>query len=152
MGKTLSSHIIHSLGGEYCWIVRDSEPIRLLKSPRSLSVYILRTDTFRAEDKVHAILLPPVISRQQTVFLSDLRFFFQWCDGSINLKLRRCAVSGMFKRELRCRAYFSLRRNRPPRPRMFAVSLNSLNGKNSSRSIVQNIFFSVYLFYSRFQD
>ena len=40
MGKTLSSHIIHSLGGEYCWIVRDSEPIRLLKSPRSLSVYI----------------------------------------------------------------------------------------------------------------
>ena len=41
MGKTLSSHIIHSLGGEYCWIVRDSEPIRLLKSPRSLSVYIL---------------------------------------------------------------------------------------------------------------
>ena len=41
MGKTLSSPIIHSLGGEYCWIVRDSEPIRLLKSPRSLSVYIL---------------------------------------------------------------------------------------------------------------
>ena len=41
IGKTPSSHIIHSLGGEYCWIVRDSEPIRLLKSPRSLSVYIL---------------------------------------------------------------------------------------------------------------
>ena len=41
MGKTLNSHIIHSLGGEYCWIVWDSEPIRLLKSPRSLSVYIL---------------------------------------------------------------------------------------------------------------
>ena len=39
MGKTPSSHIIHSLGGGYCWIVRDSEPIRLLKSPRSLSVY-----------------------------------------------------------------------------------------------------------------
>ena len=37
MGKTPSSHIIHSLGGEYCVIVRDSEPIRLLKSPRSLS-------------------------------------------------------------------------------------------------------------------
>ena len=30
-----------SWGGEYCWLVRDSEPIRLLKSPRSLSVYIL---------------------------------------------------------------------------------------------------------------
>ena len=41
MGKTPSSHIIHSLGGEYCWIVRDSEPIRLLKSPRSLRVYLL---------------------------------------------------------------------------------------------------------------
>ena len=39
MGKTPSSHIIDSLGGGYCWIVRDSEPIRLLKSPRSLSVY-----------------------------------------------------------------------------------------------------------------
>ena len=39
MGKTASSHIIHSLGGEYCWILRDSEPIRLLKSPRSVSVY-----------------------------------------------------------------------------------------------------------------
>ena len=41
MGKTPSSHIIHSLGGEYCWIVRDSEPIRLLKLPRSLTAYIL---------------------------------------------------------------------------------------------------------------
>ena len=46
MGKTPSSHIIHSLGGEYCWIVRDSEPIRLLKSPRSLSVYILISNIF----------------------------------------------------------------------------------------------------------
>ena len=44
MGKKPSSHVIHSLGGEYCWIVRDSEPIRLLKSPRSLSVYILTDD------------------------------------------------------------------------------------------------------------
>ena len=42
MGKTPSSHIIHSLRGEYCSIVRESEPIRLLKSPRSLSVYILK--------------------------------------------------------------------------------------------------------------
>ena len=47
MGKTLSSHIIYSLGGEYCWIVRDSEPIRLLKSPRSLSVYILISDILK---------------------------------------------------------------------------------------------------------
>ena len=42
--KTPSSDIIHSLGGEYCWIVQDSEPIRLFKSPRSLSVYILSLD------------------------------------------------------------------------------------------------------------
>ena len=39
--KTPSSPIIHSLGVEYCWIVHDSEPIKLLKSPRSLSGYIL---------------------------------------------------------------------------------------------------------------
>ena len=39
MGKTPNSNIIHLLGGEYCWIVRDSEPIRLLKSPRSQCVY-----------------------------------------------------------------------------------------------------------------
>ena len=47
MLKTPSSHIIHSLGGEYCWIVRDSEPIRLLKSPRSLSVYILKGYSYK---------------------------------------------------------------------------------------------------------
>jgi len=41
LGKTPSSHIIYSLGIEYCWIVHDSEPIKLLTSPRSLSVYIL---------------------------------------------------------------------------------------------------------------
>ena len=34
--------------------------------------------------------------------------------------------------------------------RMFAVFLNGLNGKNSSRSIVRNIF-SVYFFYSGFK-
>ena len=44
MEKTPSSHIIHSPGGESCWIVRDCEPIRLLKSPRSLSVYKLISD------------------------------------------------------------------------------------------------------------
>ena len=34
---------------------------------------------------------------------------------------------------------------------MFAGFLNGLNSKNSSRSIVRNIF-SVYFFYSKFQD
>ena len=38
-GKTLSSYIMHLLGGECCWTVRDSQLIRLLKSPRWLSVY-----------------------------------------------------------------------------------------------------------------
>ena len=47
MGKILSSHIIHFLGDEYCWIVRDSEPIGLLESRRSLSVYkIIRNDIY----------------------------------------------------------------------------------------------------------
>ena len=40
-GKTASSRIIDSLGGECCWIALDSEPIRLLKTPRSPSVYFL---------------------------------------------------------------------------------------------------------------
>lgn len=36
--------IIHSVGGEWCSLARDSEPIRFLKIPRSLSVYILILD------------------------------------------------------------------------------------------------------------
>ena len=35
--------MIDSLGGEYCWRALDSEPIRLLKTPRSPSVYIINT-------------------------------------------------------------------------------------------------------------
>ena len=54
--KTPSSHIIHSLGGEYCWIVRDSEPIRLLKSPRSLSVYILILHITRKQNRPVTVL------------------------------------------------------------------------------------------------
>ena len=38
-GKTPSPYIMHLLGGECCWTVRDSQLIRLLKSPRWLSVY-----------------------------------------------------------------------------------------------------------------
>ena len=34
--------IIHSVGGEKCSLARDSEPIRLLKTPRSLSVCYLK--------------------------------------------------------------------------------------------------------------
>ena len=49
MGKTPSSHVIHSLEGEHCWTVRDSKPVRLLESPRSLSVYILMSDVRRSK-------------------------------------------------------------------------------------------------------
>ena len=45
MGKKPSSHIIHSLGGEYRWIVWDREPIRLLKSPRSLLTQVIHTNS-----------------------------------------------------------------------------------------------------------
>ena len=110
-------------------------------------------------------LLLPGISQQHTTFLSDLRFFVQWFHGSIsiNLWLQRCAVSGLLKQALSCRAFFSLR-SKPPFlvwlsckicleivvHQIFAVFLNGLNGKNSSRSIVRNIF-SVYFFYSGFK-
>ena len=46
IGKTPTSHIIHLLGGEY-WIARDSEPVRLLKTQRPLSVYIFRKGIIR---------------------------------------------------------------------------------------------------------
>ena len=59
----------------------------------------------------HQLCLLPGISRQQTMFLSDLRFLVQWFDGSINLWLQRCAVSGLIKRMLSYRACFSLRSN-----------------------------------------
>ena len=92
---------------------------------------------------------------------SDLRFLVQWsiCDC--------CAVQSAvcLKPLLSCRAYFSLENKTKWQVickicaeiivhLMFVVSLNGVNGKNSSRSIVQNIFYflGVYLFYSRFQD
>ena len=59
----------------------------------------------------HQLCLLPGISRQQTMFLSDLRFLVQWFDGSINLWLQHCAVSGLIKRMLSYRACFSLRSN-----------------------------------------
>ena len=52
------------------------------------------------------VFLLPGISRQQTIFLNDLR-----C--SINLWLQRCAVSGLLKKVLSCRACFSLSSNQP---------------------------------------
>ena len=64
--------------------------------PRSLSVAL----------RLRSVYLLPGISRPQTIFLSDLRSLVQWFHGSINLWLRRCAVSGLLKQVLSCRACF----------------------------------------------
>ena len=81
MGKTPSSHIIHSLGGEYCWIVRDSEPIRLLKSPRSLSVYILMQDIHwlssqsdRAKNTIHCFSM--YLMKIFLLYMRNISFIF----------------------------------------------------------------------------
>ena len=66
MGKTPSSHIIHSLEGEYCWIVRDSEPIRLLKLLRSLRVYILMEDSEPQAGRVMEIETLPSANHSAT--------------------------------------------------------------------------------------
>ena len=75
-----------------------------------------------------------------------------------SLWLQRYAVSGLLKQGLSYRVCFCLRSARhfcftlmyDVVYRMLAVFLNGLNGKNSSRSIVRNIF-SVYFFYSGFK-
>ena len=116
--------------------------------------------------------LLPGISRQQTIFLSDLRSSI--CDCSA-LQSAVCFNNSMFRYIIiiiyevptnKCLAaapvfllgatrYFVLLSCKICAEivvyRMFAVFLNGLNGKNSSRSIVRNIF-SLYFFYSRFQD
>ena len=58
--------------------------------------------------------LLPGISRQQTIFFSDLRFFVPWFHGSIvNLWMQRFVVSGFLKQVLSCHACLSLRSNPP---------------------------------------
>ena len=86
MGRKTSSHIIHSLGGEYWWIVRDSEPIRLLKSPRSLSVYILTTFIYLKTKTLveHDIGLAPILviwSQQiRAYYLRPCNPEVHWCE------------------------------------------------------------------------
>ena len=111
-------------------------------------------------------LLLPGISRQQAIFLNDLRFFVQWFHGSMVQSICDCSAVQSAVCLSKCLAaapVFLLGATRhfvllPCKIcaeivvyRMFAVFLNDLNGKNSSRSIVWNIF-SVHFFYSRFQD
>ena len=98
----------------------------------------------------------PGISRQKTIFLSDLRFFVLWFHGSMVQSICDCSAVQSAVCLSKCLAavpVFLLCKICAEIVvyRMFAVFLNGLNGKNSSRSIVRNIF-SVYLFYSRFQD
>ena len=108
-------------------------------------------------------LLLPDISRQQTIFLSDLRFLVQWfdvqsvCDCSAlqwAVCLSKCVAAApvflfgvtrhfvlfpVFKED-------QCARNRSPSD--VCCLFNGPNGKNSSRSIVLNIFF-LGLYFSR---
>ena len=107
---------------------------------------------------VTLMLLLPGISRQRTIFLSDLRFSIQWFHGWFNQSVTAALCSQQFLKEvLSYCACFLLGATRHfvllsckicseiVVYQMFAVFLNGLNGKTSSRSIVQNIF-SVYFF------
>ena len=99
MGKTPSSHVIHSPEGEHCWTVRDSKPIRLLESPRSLSGYILISHVWCPTSDVRN----PMFDVQCP--LSDA-----WCptsDARSNFDVRcpilicdvRCLMSGQITRQ-----------------------------------------------------
>ena len=107
-----------------------------------------------------SILFAAGISRQQTILLSDLRFFVQWFHGSMVQSICDCSAMQSAVCLSKCLAaapVFLLGATRhfvllPCKIcaeivvyRTFAVFLNGLNGKNISRSIVRNIF-SVYFF------
>ena len=137
---------------------------------------------FGVTNKEHyGMLLLPGISRQQTIFLSDLRFSF---NGSMVQSICDCSAVQSVVCLTKClkkpwgrgwpRLFFS--QEQPAIlfgshvliflaffgqckicaeivvHRMFAVFLNGLNGKNSSRSIVRKIFSVYFFFNSRFQD
>ena len=131
MEKTPSSHIIHSLGDEHCWIVRDTEPIRLLRSPRSLSVYILVVNylDFRCyfeangQNYIHFPLIQVLKNRRTWHFLtftspsSKLEFVYPPCSWveeqmlmfSSSLTLRRVKGSWNPIRKLTMMSYSSER-------------------------------------------
>ena len=110
----------------------------------------------------YVMLLLPGISRQQTIFLSDLRFLVRWFDGSMvwwfngsmvqsaRWPISKClAAAPVFLfRAIRHFVLFSCEFKICAEVvvhRMFAVFLNSLNGKNSSRTIVRDIFSFFFL-------
>ena len=93
IGKTPSSHIIHSPEGEHCWRVRDSKPIRLLESPRSLSGYIVMSHVWCPTSVVRNPMFDVRCS------LSDV-----WCPTSdarcpISMCDVRCLMSGQRTRQ-----------------------------------------------------
>ena len=117
------------------------------------------------------MLLLQGISRQQTIFLIHLRFLVRWFDGSMvrwfdgSMVICDCsALQSAFclSKCLAAAPVFLLGATRHfvllsckicaeiVVYRMLTVFLNGLNGKNSSRRIVPNIF-SVYFFYSGFK-
>ena len=67
--------IFTALGAEYNVIVRDSETIRLLESPRSMSVYILNTYIYiyiyiliTNEDRKQFPFNPPIFRSHSMIF------------------------------------------------------------------------------------
>ena len=118
---------------------------------------------------LYVMLLLPGISRQQTIFLSDLRFFVQWFNGSMvhgSMVIRDCSAVQSAVCLSKCLAVapvFPLGTTRHfvllsckicaeiVVYRMLAVFLNGLNGKNSSRIIVQNIFSHVLYIYLTYE-
>ena len=68
----------------------NSNVLEYLQSKQLATIGHFSMHANRQIDNVEAcifflLLLLPGISRQQTIFLRDLRFLVQWFDGSINL-------------------------------------------------------------------
>ena len=142
-------------------------PERSLNQPKATRVCIRSTNQSNRSISVRllflfvrAFSLLQGISRQQTIFLIHLRFLVPWFHGSIVI----CDCSAVQSAVcLAAAPVFLLGATRHfvllsckicaeiVVYRMLAVFLNGLNGKNSSRRIVRNIF-SVYFFKFGFQD
>ena len=130
----------------------------ILKLPTRMLMYF--QDESRWAKICRGCLLLPGISRQQTTFLIHLRFLVQWLDGSMVIcdcsavQSAVCLAAAPVFLLWATRHFVLLSRKICAEIvvyRMLAVFLNGLNGKNSSRRIVRNIF-SVYFFLFRFQD
>ena len=124
MGKTPRSHVIHSLGGEYCWIVRDSKPIRLLESPRSLSGYILMSHVWC-----------PTSDVQNPMFDVQCPLSDAWCPTSDALSNSdvRCPISMC---DVRC--LMSGQRTRQKNGQRSKQEIGKKNGQKKGQEIDKN--------------